>query len=132
MASKIDQWIERFESDLTSFDEKTSLKLLCMRIEKVVKRDNKPYNLLITGSVEDVILAQLFDTLSQRLDSSLFQCTWSGCVCVIPETLEKAELCDGIVLVEALGKTKDATMRKQVQILRDDLGKTILGCILVQ
>lgn len=132
MLNKIDQWIERFVLGPGVFDEETSIKLICNKIEKNVAIKGKSYRLLITGSVEETHIVSLFEILRQRLDSTVFQCIWGDFVCSNPETLEKAELCDGIVLVEALGKTKDATMRKQVQILRDDLGKTILGCILVQ
>ena len=121
----IDRWLNKLEGRVFETDETVRNGLIAQNVRNNI---GEVKNLLVLGTVE----AAQVEAVAHALKNELSEVTVisSGNMLKDVDTLKKLPECDGIVLVEACGTSMHGDIKLEIE-KATDLGKSVLGCVVI-
>lgn len=120
----IDNWLDKLEGKEFISEDKVYQRI----ISNISNYTSKEQTVLITGTVNNVVLMEFKEKLKELLPELYIEAGWD--MNKNPETLTKIPKADGIILVEKCGISKYNEIKKELESIYS-LDKTIIGCILL-
>ena len=121
----IDQWLNKLEGRVFEADEAVRNGLIAQNVRNNI---GEMKNLLILGTVDRVLVEAIAKALKDALPE--ITVVSGGNMLKDVDTLKNLPECDGVVLVEACGVSKHGDIALEIE-KATDLGKSVLGCVVI-
>lgn len=118
----ITRWIKRLEGRLESNSE-ANLEMITTNIRSYA---DGAKTLLITGDANEKEIVELAESLQKKLDG--VNLTACGSLLRSADALRQLNSCDGVLLVEACGKSKYKNIIREMERV-GDAKKPLVGCV---